>query len=235
MHLKFAIVAVAVLGLTVPAVSDAAAQYRNDRSGNDRHRSRVQPPRAAAPSAQAVRTAPALQQARPQPRTQPASMPAGAPAVAAPPAVAAAKPVAKPVPTPPLTEEQVAAKSAVDELLSRDPVLLAARELPDPRLSRAAAAKHDAEERKAALLRAKRNADDAKRRDLTERKAREDARLAALKARPDAQAKPAKAKNDTIAPRPDANRASVTPVPPVPVGPAMRMPMPEGPPLARGL
>jgi hypothetical protein len=235
MQLKSAILALAALALTVAATADAfAQQYRNDRSAYDRQRQvrHVQPlPRAAAPYAQAARAMPNVRQVKPAPRVQavkpaPVVQPESAPVVVAP------KPVAKPAPLPALTEEQIAAKSAVDELLSRDPVLLAARDLPDPRLTRAAAAKHDAEERKNALLRAKREADEARRRELTERKAQEDARLAALKAKPN-PAKPAKAKND--APKPDVNRASAGAVQPVPVRPAIRMPAPDGAPLPRSL
>jgi hypothetical protein len=245
MSLKHAISALAVLALTVAAAADASAQYRNDRSILDRQRQvhQVQQPARhvgpyaqairTVPRAQATRTAPGVQQARPTPPRVQAAKPAPVVQPESPPVVVAPKPVAKP--TPPLTEEQIAAKAAVDDLLSRDPALLAARELPDPRLIRAAAAKHDADERKAALLKAKREADEAKRRELTERKAREDARLAALKARPEAQAKPAKAKIDTPPPRPDANRASVSPMHPVAVRPVVRMPAPDGAPLARNL
>ncbi len=49
---------------------------------------------------------------------------------------------AKPAPVAPLTEEQIAAKAAVDELLARDPALIAAKQIPAPALVRAAAAKH---------------------------------------------------------------------------------------------
>jgi hypothetical protein len=235
MSLKYVIAASVALVLTVAAAADASAQYRNDRSVTDRQRQvrpAQQPARATSPYAQAIRTAPAAQQVRPLPRAQAAkpavnAQPDSAPVVVAP------KPVAKP--TPPLTEEQIAAKAAVDELLSRDPVLLAARELPDPRLTRAAAARHDAEERKSALLRAKREADEAKRRELTERKAREDARLAALKSKPESQAKPAKANSGAPPARPDANRAAAPAVPAAAVQPPIRMPAPEGLPLARNL
>lgn len=242
MSWKYVLSASAALALTVAAAADASAQYRNDRSVFDRQRQVrevQQPARSAAPYAQAIRPAPharparpapGVQQPRPVPRAQ-AAKPAPIAQPESPPVVAAPKPVAKPA--PPLTEEQIAAKTAVDDLLSRDPVLLAARELPDPRLTRAAAAKHDAEERRNALLRSKREADEARRRELTERKAREDARLAALKAKPESQAKPAKAKNDTPPPRPETNRASVGGAPAAAVRPAM--PAAEGAPLARRL
>lgn len=230
MSLKHAISASAAFVLTVAAATDAFAQYRNDRSVFDHRQRQVRPSqhvRPAAPSAQATRTAPGAQQGKPAPRAQavkpaPSVQPEQAPAVAA-----APKPVQpKPAPMPPLTDEQMAAKSAVDELLAREPALLAARELPDPRLTRAAAAKHDIEERKAALLRARHEVDEAKRRELTERKAREDARVAALKAKPESQAKPTKSKSEPVSPKPEVNRASSGAANVAPVRQVVRMPAP---------
>ena len=103
--------------------------------------------------------------------------------------------VVKPVPVEPLTEEQIAAKAAVDELLAREPALMAAKNRPDPALAKAAAARHNAQEQKLAALKAKEDAAAAKRKEIADRiKSQEDARAAALKAKPDAQAKSAKPK-----------------------------------------
>ena len=84
---------------------------------------------------------------------------------------------AKPAPVAPLTEEQIAAKAAVDELLARDPALLAAKQTPDPTLARAAAAKHNAQEAKLAALKAQQEVEAA--RSKEKNKAREDAKAAA--------------------------------------------------------
>jgi hypothetical protein len=237
MSRKYGIAASAALVLSIAATDAVAQQYRNDRTTIERQRqARPQPYaypsyiRPAAPNAQALRTAPNIQQTRTAPRPTTKPSPVSQPEPPQQPPVVAAKPEPpKPELKPelkserskselkpemsPLTEEQLAAKLAVDELMARDPALLAARERPDPRLARAAAAKHDAEERKRALLLAKQEADQARRKELAERKAHEGARLAALRARTDTQAnptaKPAKSKPQPVAPA-LVNRAAIS-------------------------
>src|SRR5262249_30406155 len=156
------------VSLIAPATK-ASAQYRYyDRPSYD-HRQMPQRP------AQSVR--PPQTDARSSSKTATAPV---APKPAAPinPGTPVKKPVeqvAKPVLVAPLTEEQIAAKAAVDELLAREPALSAAKERPDPALARAAAAKHDAEDRKLAALKAKQEAGAVKLRDMEQKnKAREE-------------------------------------------------------------
>jgi hypothetical protein len=85
------------------------------------------------------------------------------------------KTVEPPAPPPPLTEEQLAAKSAVDELLAREPALWAAKDRPDPALAKAAAEKHRQQELQKAKLQAQQEAAAARRQAIAEKtRAREE-------------------------------------------------------------
>lgn len=126
---------------------------------------------------------------------------------------------AKPVSAPrPLTEAELAAKAEVDEILSREPALAAAKDRPDLRLARAAAARHDAEVQRLAVLKARDEAEAAKRRQAAEKaKVREDAKAATQQSRPDKQA-------TTLA---TAKPATATVSAPAPASqPVLRMPTP---------
>ncbi len=114
-----------------------------------------------------------------RPATQPVRVvaPSSArPAVVAPPR----RPeTAKVAPPPPLTEEEIAAKAAVDEILEREPALAAARERPDPRLVRAITAKHDEQERRLAARKLKEESEEARRKKAAEKlKARQHGKAA---------------------------------------------------------
>jgi hypothetical protein len=140
-----------------------------------------------------------------------------------------AKPVEKPAPSAGLTEEQLAAKAAVDELLARDPALVAAKEIPDPALYRAAVAKHNAEDAR----KARQEADAARRKEMEARnKARDEAKVAALKGKQDTTSKNAKPPAQT---RQDTSRVLAAAPPRAPVRPIATMPSRNGHPLARNL
>lgn len=217
----------AAISLIAP-ITDASAQYRYyDRPALDQHRQQ-RPAQAVRP--QQVDTRSATKPVAPAKKSvEQAAKPA--------PITSAVKPVeqvAKPAPVAPLTEEQAAAKAAVDELLAREPALIAAKAIPDPALARAAAAKHNAEEARLAALKAKQEADATKLRELQENnKAREEAKAAALKAKQDAQAKNAKVKVEPTKNKPVP--ATIAASTRVPVQPVLRMPEPEGLPVARKL
>ena len=217
------------ISLIVP-ITDASAQYRNyDRPAADQQRQQrpaqaVRPQHAGRP--QQIMQRPQPQRADIRSNTKPV-----APANKGP-----VEQQAKPAPVAPLTEEQIAAKAAVDELLARDPALIAARQTPDPALARAAAARHNAQEAKLAALKAQQEVEVAKRREIEEKnKAREDAKATALKAKQDAQAKNAKPKDELTRNKPALTTASVSQAPSALVRPVPRMPAPEGPPMARNL
>lgn len=211
-------VSCAAIALVAP-ISEASAQYRYyDRPSYERQRQPQQRP---------------VQSQRPKPiAASTATKPVATKPVAQGSRSAAHQ--AKPVPPPPLTEEQLAAKAAVDELLAREPALSAAKTIPDPALVRAAAAKHSAEETKLAALKAKQEAEAAKRREAEAKlRAREEAKAAVLKAKQEAAGKNAKPKVELakIKAAPLATRETSS----APVQPALRMPAPEGLPMARNL
>jgi hypothetical protein len=132
----------------------------------------------------------------------------------------------KPAPAAPLTAEQLAAKAAVDELFAREPALAAAKERPDPRLAREAAAKHNAQEKTLATLRAKEEAAAAKRRERADKiKARDDAKAAAITAKQQAQSKDKLANADVSRTRPSGHRPAIA-VAAGPARPMLRMPTP---------
>jgi hypothetical protein len=212
----------AAISLIVP-VTEASAQYRYYDRPSFEHRQRQQrPTQVMRPQQADVRSA-----AKPAvPARKPVEQAAAQPAPAA----------AKPATVAPLTEEQIAAKAAVDELLAREPALVAAKLIPDPALVRAAAAKHSAQEARFAALKARQEAEAAKRREIEEKnKAREEAKAAALKARQDAQAMNGKPKFEPAKSKPAPAAVFVPQAPSAPVRPVLRMPAPEGLPLARNL
>lgn len=211
----------AAFSLIAP-VTQAWAQYRYDDRPALNRPTQQRPVHVTQPK-QAVRPQPAMPQPKP-----------------AEPARQSVEHRAKPAPAVPLTDEQIAAKAAVDALLAREPALNAAKAIPDPALARAAAARHDAQERKLAALRAQQDAEAARRRELeAKNKAREEAKTAAPQAKHDAQARNVKLK---VEPRVEPTKSKQVPAtvsvphaPRVPVQPVLRMPAPEGPPLARNL
>ena len=151
----------AAFSLIAP-VTQAWAQYRYDDRPALNRPTQQRPVHVTQPK-QAVRPQPAMPQPKP-----------------AEPARQSVEHRAKPAPAVPLTDEQIAAKAAVDALLAREPALNAAKAIPDPALARAAAARHDAQERKLAALRAQQDAEAARRRELeAKNKAREEAKTAA--------------------------------------------------------
>ena len=179
----------AAIALIAPA-TDASAQYSDRRhcqphaTGNAHDR---RPPQRRTPLAALPR------QIDPRARTpvprQRRNRPAGRKRLAPLPSRASRSCRGR-APSAPLTEEQLAAKAAVDELLAREPALAAAKERPDPALARAAAAKHDARRARLAALKAKEEAAAAKRQEIADKtKARDDAKAAALKAKQDTQLK----------------------------------------------
>jgi hypothetical protein len=145
------------------------------------------------------------------------------------PTAAVSKPASQPVrtaPPPPLTEEQLAAKAAIEELMARDPALAAAKERPDPKLAQAAAARHDAEERKFAVARARENVAAVMRKGAADKaKAREEAK-ASIKARQDAQAKSTAAKAPANKGKPESRKLASAMTAAAPAQPPRRMPTP---------
>ena len=161
--------------------TQAWAQYRYDDRPALNRPTQQRPVHVTQPK-QAARPQPALPQSKP---AKPASTPV--------------EHRARPAPAVPLTDEQIAAKAAVEALLAREPALNAAKDIPDPALARAAAARHDAQEQKLAALKAQQEAEAARRRELeAKNKAREEAKTAAPKAKHDAQAKNAKPKVEPV-------------------------------------
>jgi hypothetical protein len=145
-------------------------------------------------------------------------------------AAAVKKPVAqtthKPAPAVPLSAEQLAAKAAVDELFAREPALAAAKEKPDPKLAREAAAKHSAQEKKLAALQAKEAAAAAKRKESAEKiKAREDTKAAPSKAKQQAPAK-GKMTNAAVSRTKADGTRPASAVAAAPARPVLRMPTP---------
>jgi hypothetical protein len=168
---------------------------------------------------------------RPAPATATSVRAQKAPVVAArAPIAAVSKPASQPVrtaPPPPLTEEQLAAKTAVEELLARDPALAAVKERPDPKLAQAAAARHDAEERKLAVARARENVAAAMRKGTPDKaKAREDVKAGAIEARRDAQAKPSTVKSPAHKGKPESKKLAAAVTMAAPAQPLRRMPTP---------
>ena len=96
--------------------------------------------------------------------------------------------------------------------------------------------RHNAQKAKLAALKAQQEVEAVKRREIGEKnKAREEVKAAALKAKQDAQAKNARPKDDLTRNKPAPTTASVSQAPSAPVQPVLRMPAPEGLPLARRL
>lgn len=196
--------------------TQAWAQYRYDDRPALNRPTQQRPVHVTQPK-QAARPQPALPQSKP---AKPASTPV--------------EHRARPAPAVPLTDEQIAAKAAVEALLAREPALNAAKDIPDPALARAAAARHDAQEQKMAALKAQQEVEAARRRELeAKNKAREEAKTAAPKAKHDAQAKNAKPRVEPSKNKPVA--ATIAAAPRAAVQPVLRMPAPEGRPLARNL
>ena len=120
-------------------------------------------------------------------------------------------------------------------MLAREPALVAAKDIPDLTLARAAAAKHNAQEARLAALKAKQEAEAAKRKGLDEKnKAREEARAAAMKPKQNLQAD-GRPKLELGKSNPEAAKASAPAAASAPVQPLLRMPAPEGPPAPRNL
>ena len=122
--------------------TQAWAQYRYDDRPALNRPTQQRPVHVTQPK-QAARPQPAL------PQSKPASTPV--------------EHRARPAPAVPLTDEQIAAKAAVEALLAREPALNAAKDIPDPALARAAAARHDAQEQKMAALKAQQEVEAARR------------------------------------------------------------------------
>ena len=217
----------AAFSLIAP-VTQAWAQYRYDGRPALNRPTQQRPVHVTQPK-QAVRPQPAMPQSKQSKQSKPAE-----------PDSTPVEHRAKPAPIVPLTDEQIAAKAAVDALLAREPALNAAKAIPDPALARAAAARHDAQERKLAALKAQQDAEAARRRELeAKNRAREEAKPAAPQAKHDAQARNVKLKME---PRVEPTKSKQVPgtvsaphAPRMPVKPVLRMPAPEGPPLARHL
>jgi hypothetical protein len=216
----------ALAALIGPATEALAQSYNYNRQFFEGYRTSA----GAASRGQPNRSNPVQHSAKPI-TAKPSAKPAAAQTVhTAKPAPEAAKPAFQVKAAPrPLTDAELAAKTAVDELLAREPALAAAKEKPDPALARAAAAKHDAEERRLAALKAKEEAEAARRQQITEKtKARDDAKAAALKGKHDSH-KAADLKKSGRDPepaksKPDERKAAIAAA--IPVQPIRRMPTP---------
>lgn len=174
MSMQRALLASVTLIAAIGAASDAAAQaYDRQRLERQRYQTFVMRP---------VARQHVLISGQPKPRRPvhpaPVTVRAATPAPAQRPAVQSPRspthvhrPAARAETTPPvpLTEEQIAAKAAVEQLLSREPALAVAAERPDPEIARAAAARHDAEQRRAAAQLAKEEAAAKRRAQIAER------------------------------------------------------------------
>jgi hypothetical protein len=132
------------------------------------------------------------------------------------------KTVEPPAPPPPLTEEQIAAKAAVDELLAREPALWAAKDRPDPALAKAAAEKHRQQELQKAKLQAQQEAAVARRQAIAEKPRAREEKVAALKARHAAGTKSARNRAAADRSAPAARRVATASVS---RAPARRPPM----------
>ena len=122
------------------------------------------------------------------------------------------KTVEPPAPPPPLTEEQIAAKAAVDELLAREPALWAAKDRPGPALAKAAAEKHRQQELRKAKLQAQQEAAVARRQAIAEKARAREEKVAALKARHAAGTKSARNRAAADRPAPAARRVATASV-----------------------
>lgn len=129
-------------------------------------------------------------------------------------------------PALPLTEEQLAAKAVVDEILARQPALAAVKERPDPMLARAAAAKHDAQEKSQAARKTKEAAAEAKRTETGDKsRTRQPAKPVRDKAAETAKSRTAKAPVAAGPARAQIASAAARPV--VAPQPLRRMPTPN--------
>ncbi len=231
MSLKHALLVPGAALALIGSAADASAQFY-DRQRFERQRTYQS---HARPSSQ-VRPAAAASGSYPSPSNSGRARPVAS--VGKPTAIAArgfVQEPAKPVSAPrPLTEAELAAKAEADEILSREPALAAAKDKPDPKLARAAAARHDAEVQRLAVLKAKDEAEAARRREAAEKaKAREDAKAAAQQSRPDKHAKSAPGLAPTTKPEAKKQEAAkqVAAAVPAPAAlpatqPVLRMPTP---------
>ena len=126
--------------------------------------------------------------------------------------VAMTRTVEPPAPPPPLTEEQIAAKAAVHELLGREPALWAAKDRPDPALAKAAAEKHRQQELQTAKLQALQKAAAARQQAIAEKNRAREEKAAALKARHAAGARSATQRTAAARSAPAARRGATAPV-----------------------
>ncbi len=240
MSLKHALLVPGAALIWMAAAADSSAQSY-DRQRLERQRLQQSYGRPA-PQARPVPQARLLPQARSVPQSRPSAV-----TVVAPPSrlnATGARPIpvtptrlpepAKASPPPPLTEAELAAKAEIDELLSREPALAAAKERPDPRVARAAAAKHDAELQRLAALKTRDEADAAKRRDIAEKaKGRDAAKAAAQKSKPDTSGKSVNVRTAAKAETAKPAAAVASPSAPAPAAlpaaapqPVLRMPTP---------
>lgn len=253
MSLQRALLAFGVTMALFGSAADASAQYY-DRQRLERQRIHpsaarsvmqtrpVVPSRPVMPARPAAATTTTVRPAAPNADFPRAAGAAARPAAVAvrPAAVAVRPPVetpakAAPPPPPPLTEEQLAAKAAVDEILAREPALAAAaKERPDPRLVKAAKARHDAHEQKIAGLKVKEEAEAVRRKDREDKnKTRHEARSndagrtdiknAGQKNTPVPQLKNQAVLPKAAKPEPEASRTAVATMTP---RPPLRMPAP---------
>ncbi len=249
MSLQRALIAFGATMALFGSVADASAQY-TDRQRLERqriHPSAARPVMQARPVVQsrsvvqprpAAVTTTAIQSIRPN-----AAVARPATVAAKPPAAEAIKAAPPPPPPVPLTEEQLAAKAAVEELLSREPALAAAKERPDPQLSKVAKARHDAHEQKLSALKVKEVAEAARRKELEDKNKmrtdmkRDDIKNASHKSKIGPQPKNAAASPKATKPEPEAKKTTVAtmtpapalspaPAPAAPAQPLLRMPAP---------
>jgi hypothetical protein len=213
----------AVIALVSPS-TDVSAQYYYyslDQQGRPKYDRQAKPARLARPqhpnTASAKKTIPASKRpADVSARQTPASEPA--------PPQTVERIVVQPARAAPVSEEEAAAKAAIDELIARDPALAAVREKPDPALAKAAAAKHRDQELKLVALKTKKEAAAAKHKEIADKtKAREDAKAAAIKAKQDAQVKVRLAIPEANIGKLDSRKSTSA----VSAAPAQRMPVPE--------
>lgn len=241
MSLQRALLALGATMALFGSAADASAQFY-DRQRLERQRIQQSAARTAMPARPVMQARPVVQ-SRPALAPTTAAQPARPNAVLPKPAaVAVRQPVealvkAAPPPPPalPLTEEQLAAKAAVDEILAREPALAAAKERPDPKLSNAAKARHDAHEQKLAALKVKEEAEAARRKHLEDKnKTRNDAKNTVQKSGPEPQSKNSAASQKTAKPEREAKRTAVATMTPAtapalaaaPAQPLLRMPAP---------
>jgi hypothetical protein len=90
----------------------------------------------------------------------------------------------------PLTEEELAAKAAVDALFEREPSLAKARGMPDPALIREAVRRHAERDVRIAAEQARHAAEEAKRREAEEKNKARQARPATAKVQREMASKP---------------------------------------------